>query len=93
VGYGDVAFYLLTTLYIIGAANTLLALLTLQHQFNQHANTFAIIFLVFAISRIFYMLAAPIYWCKQVSSANVLVAYKEKRSVSSAITNQLIIAY
>jgi hypothetical protein len=31
-------------------------------------------------------------WCNLVNSTNVLVGYNENRSVSSAITNRLIIA-
>ncbi len=45
------------------------------------------------ISRIFFMLAAPIYWWEMVSSTNVLVHYKGNLNVSSTLPIQQAIAY
>jgi hypothetical protein len=47
------------------------------------------------ISRIFFMLAAPIYWWEMVSSTNELVCYKGNLNVSSTLPNgnQQAIAY
>jgi hypothetical protein len=40
------------------------------------------------ISRIFFTLAAPIYWWEMVSSTNVLVHYKRNLNVSSTLPIQ-----
>jgi hypothetical protein len=45
------------------------------------------------ISRILFMLAAPIYWWEMVSSTNVLVCYKGNLNVSSTLPIQQAIAY
>jgi hypothetical protein len=45
------------------------------------------------ISRIFFMLSAPIYWWEMVSSTNVLVRYKGNFNVSSTLPIQQAIAY
>jgi hypothetical protein len=45
------------------------------------------------ISRIFFLLAAPIYWWELVSSTNVLVRYKVNINVSRALQIQQAIAY
>jgi hypothetical protein len=45
------------------------------------------------ISRIFFMLVAPIYWWEMVSSTNVLVRYKGNLNVSSTLPIQQAIAY
>jgi hypothetical protein len=45
------------------------------------------------ISRIFFLLAAPIYWWELVSSTNVLVRYKVNINVSRALPIQQAIAY
>jgi hypothetical protein len=41
------------------------------------------------IFRIFFMLAAPIYWWEMVSSTNVLVRYKGNLNVSSLLSRPL----
>jgi hypothetical protein len=45
------------------------------------------------ISRIFFMLAAPIYWWEMVNSTNVLVRFKDNLNVSSTLPIQQAIAY
>jgi hypothetical protein len=45
------------------------------------------------ISRIFFMLAAPINWWEMVSSTNVLVRYKGNLNVSSTLPIQQAIVY
>jgi hypothetical protein len=70
-----------------------MVLLFRQHHCNGGNVFIETIVLVQLISQIFYMLGAPIHWCNLVSSTNVLVGYKEKRSVSSTMTSRLIIAY
>jgi hypothetical protein len=45
------------------------------------------------ISRIFFMLAAPIYWWEMVSSTNVLVRYKGNLNVSSTLPFKQAFAY
>jgi hypothetical protein len=45
------------------------------------------------ISRIFFMLAAPIYWWEMVNITNVLVRYKDNLNVSSTLPIQQAIAY